>query len=160
MYIDVVNFLRTLINFQFGLGVGEVLLSEDIVKRTNFKFSKRTGRLKHVFLDNKPYLSIRTNDGFVTLSLLAAKIILEKNIPFKNIIVVDSKFSHMIKHYKQIPVKFVKQVDPMLKAGSEIIAIDENKNLIGVGRSLLNGEEILLLKRGIAAKLRKVTKNV
>jgi archaeosine-15-forming tRNA-guanine transglycosylase len=66
----------------------------------------------------------------------------------------------MIKHYKQIPVKFVKQVDPMLKAGSEIIAIDENKNLIGVGRSLLNGEEMLSLKRGIAAKLRKVTKNV
>jgi archaeosine-15-forming tRNA-guanine transglycosylase len=48
----------------------------------------------------------------------------------------------------------------MLKAGSEIIAIDENKNLIGVGRSLLNGEEMLSLKRGIAAKLRKVTKNV
>jgi archaeosine-15-forming tRNA-guanine transglycosylase len=160
MYIDIVNFLRTLVNFQFGLGIGETLLSEDIIKRTSFKFSKRTGRLRYVFLDNKPYLSIRVNDGFVTLSILSAKIILEKSIPFKNVIVVDSKFSHMIKHYKQIPVKFVKQVDPMLKAGSEIIAIDENKNLIGVGRSLLNGEEMLSLKRGIAAKLRKVTKNV
>jgi Prefoldin, molecular chaperone implicated in de novo protein folding, alpha subunit len=160
MYIDVVNFVKTLANFQFGLGIGDELLSDDLVRRMSFKFSKKTGRLKYVFLDNKPYLSIRTNDGFITLSILAAKIILERNVSFKNIIVVDGKFSHIIKHYKQVPVKFVKQVDMNLKAGSEVIVVDENRKLIGVGKSILNGEEMLSLKRGIAVKLRKVTKNV
>lgn len=151
---------RNLASYQFGLEIANALFREDLIERMKVKFSGRTRRMRYIFLDDKPYLSVRTSDGFFTLSLSAAQILLESLNDFDNLVKVYNEFVKLILLNKEVLAKQVKEIKPWLKANSEVVVVDENKKLIGVGRTLLNGDEIIDIKRGAVIKLRKVVRNV
>jgi uncharacterized protein with predicted RNA binding PUA domain len=49
----------------------------------------------------------------------------------------------------------VRDVSEDLRAGEEVIIVNEKKELIAVGRAILNGEEMRTLKSGLAIKVRR-----
>lgn len=152
--------LRNLARYQFGIEIGNALFDEELFNKMIVKRSSRTGRLRYVFLENKPYVSIRTSDGFMTLSLLAAREILEKvKDPEILVVVFNDQVNYILKS-KEVLARQVKSANPHLKAGNEAIVVDENRNLVGVGRAVINGNEMLEIKRGVVIKLRKVVRNV
>ncbi len=152
--------LRNLARYQFGIKAGDALFRDDLVKDMKIKYSKKTGRIRYVFLKDKPYFSVRTSDGFLTLSIPAARVLLESLESSELFVVVYNQFRDHILSRKEVLVRHIKSVDPRLKSGCEVIVIDEDRKLIGVGRAILNGDEMLEIKRGIAIKLRKVVRNV
>jgi len=155
-----IRILMVIADYQFGLGAGKALFNENIVKNLEIKYSRRTKRIRYALLNKVPYVSVRTSDGYLTLSINAAKNLLENYKELKNIIVVYNQFEEIVKKNKNVLVKYVKEVDKNLKAGSEVIVVNEDRKILGIGRVILNGEEILGLKRGSAVKLRKIAKNV
>ena len=51
--------------------------------------------------------------------------------------------------------KHVKDADPEIRPGSEVIIVDEEDNLLAVGKAILNGKEMIAFKSGIAVKVRR-----
>ncbi len=152
--------LRNLARYQFGIEAGDALFRHDLINSMKIKYSRNTGRIRYVFLMDKPYLSVRTSDGFLTLSIPAAKVLLESLNSSEFFVTVYNQFVNYIYSKKEVLTKHIKSADPKLKSGCEVVVIDEDRRLIGVGRAMLNGDEMLEIKRGIGIKLRKVVRNV
>jgi len=152
--------IKALAAYQFGIEVAEALFKKEIMNSLKPKFSGKTGRIRYIFLNNAPYLSIRTSDGFLTLSIKAAREVLSSLSKFENLVVVDKNAVKSMLERKEVLAKQVKEVSKNLKAGSEVIVIDEDRKIIAVGRAILSGREMLEIKRGAVIKLRKVSRYV
>src|SRR5659263_640737 len=59
--------VRTIADYQFGRGAGEILFSDDV----KFQFST-TKRIRQILLDNERIATVRAKDGMLTLSMKGA----------------------------------------------------------------------------------------
>ena len=60
-----------------------------------------------------------------------------------------------IRKGRNVFAKHVKDADPEIRPGSEVIIVDEEDNLLAVGKAILNGKEMIAFKSGIAVKVRR-----
>jgi predicted RNA-binding protein (TIGR00451 family) len=158
MRLDPFMILKKVADYQFGYGAGDALFPSDLISKMEVKYSRKSGKIRYVFLDNKTYVTFRASDGFIVSSLEAAANLIKNMRLFKYAVQVDNLFVPMIFDIRRVLVKHIKRVDPNIEAGSEVIVIDENNNIVGVGRAILSGEEMQLMKRGVAVKLRKINR--
>ena len=136
---------------QFGKGAGKALLNGElkIIK------SKKTGKIRNIFLDNKHILSMRASDGMFSLKMDGAKI-LHRAFKFPKLrVIVNKDASPFIKEGKSVFAKFVKDSDPGLRPFDECLIISEKDTLLAVGRCLLNREEMLSFDYGVAVKTKE-----
>lgn len=138
-------------DMQFGEGAGKMLLKGKvrIVK------SKKTGKIRNVYCDNKHILSMRASDGMFTLKTDGAKI-LHKFSKYPRLrVVIEDDAVPFIKEGKSVFAKFVKDCDPDLRPFDECLIVDKKDNLLAVGRCLLNRQEMLSFGIGVAVKTRE-----
>lgn len=126
--------------------------------RLEFTFSKRTGKIKHVMLDGKILATLRSDGGFA-LTLEGAKILLRDERTKEICIVVKNNISQFIREGSSVFCKHVVNCGSNINVGSEVIILNEDNELLGVGKSILPSKLITLLKRGIAAKVRHAIPN-
>ena len=146
--------LRKLIgvgNYQFGKGVGSILFD----RRLLIECSRRTGRIRHIYVQGRLVATLRPKDGFLALTPDGANIILSKVGDAPNIVVVDSSVADAIRVGGDVFAKHVVHADRNLKPGEEAIVTDEDGTLLGVGSAVLAGHEMTAFKRGVAVSLRK-----
>jgi 7-cyano-7-deazaguanine tRNA-ribosyltransferase len=138
-------------DMQFGKGAGKILLNGKvrIVK------SKKTGKIRNVYCNDKHVLSMRAEDGMFTLKIDGAKLLHNKFKYPKLRIVVDNSIVEFIKEGKSVFAKFVKDCNPELRPFDECLIVDENDILIAIGRCLLNRIEMLSFNYGMAVKTRE-----
>ncbi|MDI6917109.1 MAG: tRNA guanosine(15) transglycosylase TgtA [Thermoplasmatales archaeon] len=113
----------------------------------------KNGKIRNVFVDGEHILSVR-NDGFFTLKMGGAKklhSILE--YPKMRVAVNDDAVAFIMEG-KNVFSKFVVECDPEIRPKDEVLIVDKNDILIGVGRATMNREEMLSFKKGIAVKVR------
>ena len=55
---------------------------------------------------------------------------------------------------KSALAKFVAGANSNLKAGEEVLVVNEQRQLLGTGRALLSGSEMLVFDRGVAVMIR------
>ncbi len=141
--------LRAIASYQFGEGVGDCLIPDNIVVGV----SPATRRIREIYLEGRGlYLVLRANDYYYTLSLGAARRLLECLKPPRGRVVVDP--SRIL--YKTVPCSAVLLVDEELRAGDEAVVVDSEDKLIGVGRLRLPPQLIVSPGcRGEAVRLRK-----
>ncbi len=135
---------------QFGKGAGDALLDGNvrIVK------SKKTGKIRNVFCNEKHVLSMRAEDGMFTLKIDGAKL-LHKYFKYPKLrVVVNEDAIPFIKEGKSVFAKFVKDCDPELRPFDECLIVNEKDELLAVGRCLLNRLEMLSFNYGMAVKTR------
>ena len=147
--------VRYVIDMQFGKGVSDILLDGKvkIVK------SKSTGKIRNVYLNGKHILSMRAQDGLFTLKLDGAKI-LHAHYAFPRFrVTVRGDVSRFIREGKNVFSKFVVECDPNLRPFDECLIVSDDDTLLGVGRCLLNREEMLSFGCGIAVKTREGIKD-
>jgi len=138
-------------DMQFGKGASKALLNGKvrIVK------SKKTGKIRNIYNDEKHVLSMRANDGMFTLKLAGGKI-LHKYLKFPRLrVVVKEDAVPFIKDGKSVFSKFVKDCDSTLRPFDECLVVDKKDNLLAVGRCLLNSVEMLSFMYGMAVKNRE-----
>ncbi len=116
--------------------------------------SRKTHRIKTVFLGEKPLFRFRPMDGFfVPASLGAQK--LHSALPDDLYRVwIDSSVSEFIRAGKTLFNKHVISSDPHIRIGDEILILDENGELLGYGSAIVPGVMMKSLSSGPAVKTR------
>jgi 7-cyano-7-deazaguanine tRNA-ribosyltransferase len=146
--------LRKLIavgNYQFGKRVGRILFDRSVM----IECSRKTGRIRHIYVKGKLAATLRPKDGFLALTLHGASILLSKIKVSPNLVAVDDSVAEAIKEGGDVFAKHVVRADPDLRPSEEVIVTDSGGVLLGVGSAVLAGREMTLFKRGVAVNLRK-----
>lgn len=141
-------------DMQFGRGASEALLNGEI---TIIK-SKRTGKIRNIICDGSHVFSMRAEDGLFTLKLDGGRR-LHRGLkyPLLRVVVTDDAVP-FVKEGKSVFAKFVKDCDPDLRPFDECLIVNENDTLLAVGRTLLNRDEMLAFRHGMAVKTRESVK--
>jgi len=137
-------------DMQFGKHASKTLLDGKI----RIVKSKKTGKIRNVYCNEKHVLSMRANDGMFTLKTEGARL-LHKSFKYPKLrVIIDKDAVPFIMDGKSVFAKFVKDCDPDLRPLDECLIVDEKDELLAVGRCILNREEMLAFQYGMAAKTR------
>ncbi|HPE63677.1 MAG TPA: pseudouridine synthase [Methanothrix sp.] len=140
---------RIIADFQFGRGSGRALFADD----TTFRLSK-TGRLRHLYRGEERIATVRARDGLLTLSSLGAKLLYDHLPAPRQRVVILSEVAPYVAKGGTAFAKHVVAVDPEIRAGEEVLVVDEEDHLIATGRAVLAPEEMMEISRGPAVIVR------
>jgi len=141
--------VRTITDYQFGWGAGEILFPENV----EFQFST-TKRIRQILLGNNRIATVRAKDGMLTLSILGAvKLHGFFQYPGQRV-VVNSDAAPFVAKGKTTFARHVVAVDPEIRAGQEVLVVDENDRLLATGKTMLSALEMQSFKKGIAVDVR------
>jgi uncharacterized protein with predicted RNA binding PUA domain len=142
--------IRSVADYQFGRGVGANLFPENV----EIAYSKRTGRIRYVYLDGKRLVTLRPTDGLFSLSIVATKRITENAGSAKCFVTVKNDVSKFIAEGGDVFAAHVVKANCEIRPKSEVIVVDEHGKILAVGRAVLSGEEMKAFKVGVAVKVR------
>lgn len=143
--------IRSVADYQFGRGVGIQLFPENV----EIIFSRRTGRIRYMYLNGKRLATMRPTDGLFSLSIAGAKRIVENGASAKCFVAVRPDISEFIAEGGDVFAAHVVKADDEIRSKDEVIVVDERGEVLAVGRALLSGEEMRAFKRGVAVKVRR-----
>lgn len=147
--------LRYTIDMQFGKGVSDVLLDGNV----KILKSRSTGKIRNVYLNDRHILSMRAQDGLLTLKIDGGRILHEHYASPRFRVVVKDDASRYIREGKNVFAKFVIDCDSKLRPFDECLIVSKDDDLLGVGRCFLNRDEMLSFGYGIAVKTREGVKD-
>jgi len=146
--------ISAVVDMQFGRGASTILLNGKI----KIIKSKRTGKIRNIICDGSHVISMRANDGLFTLKLEGGRRLHNGlKYPLLRVVATDDAVP-FIKEGKSVFGKFVKDCDPELRPFDECLIVNENDTLLAVGRTLLNRDEMLAFRHGMAVKTRESIK--
>ncbi|MHA1754728.1 MAG: PUA domain-containing protein [Candidatus Odinarchaeia archaeon] len=143
--------LATLFNYQYRTEEGEKFFSE----ATGIIKSKKTSKIRFVYEGDNLLASINPVNGNIILSFYGAiKFLKLVNEPNNRVTVLDD-VENEIRKGKDVYAKHVVSADINIRPLEEVIIVNSSDKLVGLGRAILNGEEMLDFNYGIAVKTRK-----
>ena len=145
--------VRSIADYQFGKGVGVQLFPDNI----EIQYSPRTGRIRYINLSGERLATLRPTDGVLSLSIKAAQVMAKNKHLSKCFVTVKNEVSKFIAAGGDVFALHVVKVDEEVRAKDEVIALDEEGNVLAVGRTVLSSEEIKAFKIGVAVKVRHGT---
>lgn len=147
---DLLHRARAIANYQFNSPIGHLLFPAECT----VEVSKKTGNLRRILSGPVVLATIRAYDGRIVLTFAGAQR-LHQLCPFpQHRVVVDSDVAAFIKEGRTVFAKHVKEVDSQLRAGDEVLVVDEKDALLAVGKAHLSPREMLEISRGVAVKTR------
>jgi uncharacterized protein with predicted RNA binding PUA domain len=148
---DALRRIRSVADYQFGKGVGAKLFPDNV----EILFSKRTGRIRYVYLKGKRLATLRPTDGLFSLSVAGAKRIAENAVSAKCFVMVQDDVAEFIADGGDVFAVHIVKADREIRAKDEVIAVDGSGKVLAVGRAVLSGEEMKVFKIGVAVKVRR-----
>ncbi|MEM2911696.1 MAG: PUA domain-containing protein [Candidatus Bathyarchaeia archaeon] len=148
---DALMRVRSVADYQFGKGVGEKLFPENV----EIAYSKRTGRIRYIYLNGKRLATLRPTDGLFSLSIEGAKRIVENSVPAKCLVTVKEEVSKFIAEGGDVFAVHVIKADSEIRPKDEVIVVNGKGEVLAVGRAVLSGEEMIAFKSGVAVKVRR-----
>lgn len=143
--------VRSIADYQFGIGYGEKLFPGD----TKVTRSRKTGRIRGVYLDGKLLGTLRAHDGFFTLSVEGARRLHKvSEFPEHRVVVTDDSAEFNSKGFN-VFFKFITSSYEGIIAGNEVLVVNGKDEIVAVGKSVLSGKEIPHFKSGVAVKVHK-----
>ncbi len=144
--------LKHTIDALFGTGV-----SKTLPKSVEFTFSRKNGRIREVYHDKKLLCTLRI-DGGLAISTHFAQIML-KNKKFKqNCIEIDDDSEPFVRNGKSVFCNHVTWAGKNIQIGADVPVVYK-KQVIAVGRAIVNSQMMMDMKRGVAVKVRDSLKN-
>ncbi len=142
--------VRTVADYQFGKGVGDILFPNN----TEIVYSKKTGRIRYLNLDGERLATYLPTDGLLSLSIFAAKAIVDKAPMAHCIVMVQDGIAEYVARGGDVFAAHVVSVDEEIRSKDEVIITDQSKKVLAVGRALLCSIEMHAFKTGVAVKVR------
>ena len=146
--------VRAVADMQFGDGA-RGMFHGDIAIRT----SRKTGKIRNIFVDGEHMASMRAHDGLFTLKEAGARRLMELFPPPHLRVTVEDDTGEFIREGKNVFARFVRDMDPCLRPMDEVLVVDGNDHLLAIGQVILVRGEALAFNRGIAAKVRDGVRN-
>jgi uncharacterized protein with predicted RNA binding PUA domain len=147
---NAVKRIRSIADYQFGKGVGIKLFPENV----EILYSKATGRIRYINLNGERLATLRPTDGLLSLSITAAKRIVENADSAQCFVTVQNDVSQFVADGSDVFAAHVTSADATIHAKDEVIVIDETGKVLAVGRALLSSAEMKAFKTGVAVKVR------
>jgi len=147
---DVLRKIRSIANYQFGKSVGERLFPNNV----EVVFSKRTKRIRHIYLEGKRLATLRPTNGMFSLTVAGAERILDGAKRPRLWVKVSRDATPFVAKGKSVFAKHVFEADEEIRPLEEVIVLDEKGEILAVGRAVLTGAEMKAFKRGIAVRVR------
>lgn len=147
---DALEKVRAVADYQFGKNVGTRLFPVDV----EILLSPRTGRIRFITLNEERLATLRPTDGMLSLSIKAAKIIAENMSDAKCFVTVQNDVSRYIAAGGDVFAVHVVRANEEIGAKDEVIVLDEDRQVLAVGRAVLSSAEMLAFKIGVAVKVR------
>ncbi len=138
--------LRALADYLYGKGAGRLFSGARVEWA-------RTGKMRRVYASDKLLATVRASDGFLVPTIEGADILLKLQKP-RNRVVVKDEVVDFAREGKSVFSRFVSSCDPDIRPYQEVLIVDENDELLSTGTAILNAEEMLAYKRGVAVKVR------
>ena len=143
--------IRSIADYQFGKGVGVKLFPDGV----EIEFSKRTGRIRYIYVDGKRLATMRPTDGLFSLSIAGAKRVVENSCDAKCFVTVQKDVSKFIAEGGDVFATHIIRADNEIRPKDEVIVLDEDGNVLAVGKAVLSGEEMKAFRCGVAVKVRR-----
>lgn len=143
--------IRSVANYQFGKGVGAKLFPRNV----EITRSKRTGRIRYIYLNGKRLATLRPTDGLFSSSITGAKRIAANRGSAKCFVTIQNDVSKFIAEGGDVFAVHVVKADDEIRPKSEVIVVDEVGKVLAVGRAALSNEEMEAFKTGVAVKVRR-----
>jgi predicted RNA-binding protein (TIGR00451 family) len=143
--------IRSVADYQLGKGAGKALFPDKV----NIVFSRNTGRIRHIYLDNDLLATLRPTDGMFSLTLAGAKRLMRGVKPPRLWVKVQKDVEPFVAQGKSVFAKHVVNADDEIRPQEEVIIIGENNRVLAVGKAVLTGKEIKAFKHGVAVKVRR-----
>jgi len=149
----IMEIVKAIIEYQFSPIITNVLFEGS--RNIDIHYSKNTGRIKHIYVDDELFLNYRPNVGLFTLSFNSAKRIIKKTDPPLLRIIVLDEISDFIKEGRNVFNKHVVDIDDSLRPLDEVIVVNQLDELLGIGRLMIPVPYVRSFKNGIAVNIRK-----
>jgi len=150
--MDSVLKIKYTLDALFGLGVSKYL-PQDV----RFTYSKRTGRIQHVYKDDILLCTLRI-DGGLAITPFFAQILMKSKKFRENCVEVDDDSKPFIENGNSVFCNHIEWCGKNILIGSEVPVLHENK-VIAVGKAVLSSKMMKSLKRGVAVKIRDSLKS-
>ncbi len=137
----------------FGNGVSKYL-----PKNIRMTYSKKTGRIQHVYENETPLCTLRIDGGLAITPYLAQKLIKSRTFR-ENCLEIDIDSKPFVEDGKSVFCKNVTWCGKKILIGADVPVLYENR-VIAVGRSVLSSSMIKSLKKGVAVKIRDSLKSL
>jgi len=152
---NAVRQIRSIADYQFGKDVGIKLFPENV----KILYSKATGRIRYVNLNGERLATLRPTDGLLSLSVTAAKRIVENARFAQCFVTVQNDVARFVADGSDVFAAHVVKADTEIHAKDEVIVVDETGKVLAVGRALLSSAEMKAFKTGVAVKVRHGSEN-
>jgi len=120
----------------------------------NFTFSKATGKLRHVSRNGEILFTVIPSTGLLAPTYKGGLEILSAGVHEDYIVKMDEDAAEFVAKGKSALAKFVAHASLELRAGEEVLVVDTEGALLGVGKAILNGIEMMAFNRGVAVAIR------
>ncbi len=142
--------VRALLAHQWGIELKSLAKMEDF----EITFSKTTGKIRHVRRGEDTVFTLVPNTGLLIPTYVGGLELMKLGISSDYIVTMDSSVAEFVAKGKSALAKFVRNASPGTIAGEEVLIVDEDSNLLGAGRAVLDGIEMLAFNRGAAVATR------
>ena len=143
--------IRSIANYQFGREIGRKLFPNEV----RIVYSKRTGRIRHIYLGEKMLATLRPTDGLFSLTITGAKRIIEHVKPQRSWVKIQEEAEPFVAKGKSVFAKHVIDADEEIRPQEEVIVVTRKGETLAVGRAVLSGKEMKTFRRGAAVRVRK-----
>ena len=144
------NRIRGVANYQFNSNVGVRFFPNEV----DVSVSKKTGRVRHIYLNGTLIATLRPRDGFFSLTIAGARRLKSLIQPPQFRVVIRNDVVEFAKKGRNIFARHIISTDLEIRSGEEVMITDKNDQLLAVGKAILTGKEMLFFKRGVAVKTR------
>jgi len=152
--IDDLLKIRSIADYQFGDSVGLQLFPDEV----EILKSKGTGRIRKVLLDGELLATLKPTDGLFSLSINGARRLADGPGLDRLRVIVSDDVEEFVQSGRSVFAKHVLGASPDIRPYSEVVVMNSRGKVLACGRAVLNGEEMLRFKVGVAVRVRAGSK--
>jgi len=145
--------IKAVSDYQFGKEITDILF--DDIEQIRFERSPNTYKIRYIYYKNNLLLTLRPTNGFFTLTLYSAQKLINKISPPKLRVIVLNDISEFIKKGRNVFCKHVTDIDEDLRPLDEVIVVNQNDELLGIGKLKIPVSYVKSFSHGIAVNIRK-----
>ncbi len=141
--------IRRIADYQFGKGARR-LFPDNV----SIVFSKKTGKIRHIYIDHKLLATLRPTNGLFSLTVEGAKRLMDLAEPKRLWVQVREETASFAESGHDVFAKHVADADVSILPGEEVAVLNAEDRVIAVGKAVLSGREMKAFQRGVAVRVR------
>ncbi|MEJ2248388.1 MAG: pseudouridine synthase [Candidatus Lokiarchaeota archaeon] len=145
--------IKGISDYQFRPEITDVLFED--IEKIEIRKSKNTGKIRYLYIEDELLLTLRPTNGLFTLGFLAARKIIQHFPPPIMRVIVLSEISEFIKEGRNVFCKHVVDIDNDLRPMDEVIVVNQEDEILAIGRVKIPVSYIKSFDRGVAIDVRK-----